>query len=304
MDTSGHESFLNLNGAPTPQMGDPRESRMASNYELTSLDQRPLIPNYSRPMSYTPIQNETGYTDTVRSYGSAADELESLPPVRVVNPINYHQYQQQNNQLPPEYAPNFHQQNFQKPTATVAPSVCASRFVNNQAEGHLDQKILDYYNNRHKLQHNQPSQQPNLSNVHARGVHHRPPNQMNPSGGNTDSPGLKSVTSLSSLQTSCTQEDNQKYFWDSFDLNGDGSEQANSDSNQGACNIDSHLGAVGGAPQVPGSQIINGVNPRSPQSKENKANQNTIQRILKTNEPIDPTRDIESKFFSQQNRRS
>ena len=51
------------------------------------------------------LQQETSfnYVDTVRSYGSAADELESLPPTRLTS----HDYIQ----------------SIQKPMAAVAPSV-------------------------------------------------------------------------------------------------------------------------------------------------------------------------------------
>ena len=300
MNNSGNESFLNLNGsATTPQIGDHRESRLISNYELTSMDQRPLIPYSTRPMSYTPIQNETGYTDTVRSYGSAADELESLPPVRIVNPNNY-PYQQHNNQnIPPDYAPNFQQQIYQKPTATVAPSVFGASRFGNQPEGHLDQKILDYYNNRHKPQ---PNQQPLPSMGHPRGVQIRAPNHLNLPGVNIDSSGLKCGASLSSLQTSCTQEDTQKYFWDSFDLNGDNSAPGECENDPGVTDLVGQMGAVGGAPTVPVEQSSNAMDSletssnvvRPPEIKEGNTNQNTIQRILKTNGPIDSTRDIET----------
>jgi hypothetical protein len=49
----------------------------------------------------------------------------------------------------------------------------------------------------------------------------RPPSRLkvNLPASATDSPGLKGATSLSSLPTSNT-EDTQKYYWDSFDLNG------------------------------------------------------------------------------------
>jgi hypothetical protein len=104
---------------------------------------------------------------------------------------------------------------------------------------------------------------------------------------------------LSSLQTSCTQEDTQKYFWDSFDLNGDNAPQGANANDPGSCSIEEPLGAVGGDPQVeaehPASSSGDNLNiVRSPDSKVINANQNTIQRILKTNGPIDSTRDIET----------
>ena len=76
--------------------------------KLNNLDndlyvQRPLItpPRGTAQM----LQQETSfnYVDTVRSYGSAADELESLPPTRLTS----HDYIQ----------------NIQKPVAAVAPSI-------------------------------------------------------------------------------------------------------------------------------------------------------------------------------------
>ena len=81
--------------------------------KLNNLDndlyvQRPLItpPRGTAQM----LQQETSfnYVDTVRSYGSAADELESLPPTRLTS----HDYIQ----------------SIQKPMAAVAPSVINGEF--------------------------------------------------------------------------------------------------------------------------------------------------------------------------------
>ena len=57
------------------------------------------------------LQQETSfnYVDTVRSYGSAADELESLPPTRLTS----HDYIQ----------------SIQKPMAAVAPSVINGKLI-------------------------------------------------------------------------------------------------------------------------------------------------------------------------------
>lgn len=79
-----------------------------NNYELTAREQDlPLLPQ--RPVSISPSLAETpfNYMDTVRSYGSAADELETLPRL-----------------------PNDFIQNIQKPVATVAPSMMSQRDMN------------------------------------------------------------------------------------------------------------------------------------------------------------------------------
>lgn len=79
-----------------------------NNYELTAREQDlPLLPQ--RPVSISPSLVETpfNYMDTVRSYGSAADELETLPRL-----------------------PNDFIQNIQKPVATVAPSMMSQRDMN------------------------------------------------------------------------------------------------------------------------------------------------------------------------------
>lgn len=75
---------------------------------VSSRDQDlPLLPQ--RPVSISPSMNEThfNYFDTVRSYGSAADELETLPRLN-----------------------NDYIQNIQKPVATVAPSMMSDRHMN------------------------------------------------------------------------------------------------------------------------------------------------------------------------------
>ena len=79
-----------------------------NNYELSTREQDlPLLPQ--RPVSISPSVSETpfNYMDTVRSYGSAADELETLPRL-----------------------PNDFIQNIQKPVATVAPSMMSDRDMN------------------------------------------------------------------------------------------------------------------------------------------------------------------------------
>ena len=79
-----------------------------NNYELASRElDLPLLPQ--RPVSISPSVDETpfNYMDTVRSYGSAADELETLPRL-----------------------PNDFIQNIQKPIATVAPSMISNRDMN------------------------------------------------------------------------------------------------------------------------------------------------------------------------------
>ena len=81
-----------------------------NNLELVAAREQdlPLLPQ-QRPSSISPSINETNfnYMDTVRSYGSAADELETLP------------------RLPHDYI-----QNIQKPVATVAPSMMTDRDMN------------------------------------------------------------------------------------------------------------------------------------------------------------------------------
>ena len=78
----------------------------------------PLLPQGGRPPSISPSlsNHEThfNYMDTVRSYGSAADELETLhrPAIR-------------HRELPQDYI-----QNIQKPVATVAPSMIRDRDMN------------------------------------------------------------------------------------------------------------------------------------------------------------------------------
>ena len=290
LDVSGRETLLNSDYTRRQNREDNGEPRLISNYELTTMDQRPLIPySATRPMSYTPIQNETGYTDTVRSYGSAADELESLPPVRTINPNSNHHFQANN---VTEYVPNFQQPNYRKPTATVAPSVC-----NVPVEGHLDQRILEYYNNKHRS-HKQPlggaCNYPRAA-PHFPGVPH-PPNLP---GHVTDSPGLKDGNSLSSLPTSCAADDTQKYFWDSFDLNGDSAAATGAE----ATNI--QHSAIGGIMSSNGQEPMGGLLPKPgfssignssfvSSSESNENNLNIHVNALATSVPIDITRDIET----------
>ena len=165
----------------------PKRDQKLNNLELAA-QERPLL-SPPRPVSCigpnqaTQQQQETAFTyvDTVRSYGSAADELESLPRIS-------HDYIQ----------------NIKKPMAAVAPSVSNA---SQAAAGHDNSdrnlmgnyfhpdknKIDSHFNNHNKLRVNLPP--------------------------TADSPALKGATSLSSLQTSGAEDTSQRYFWDSFDLN-------------------------------------------------------------------------------------
>jgi hypothetical protein len=179
-----------------------REQKL-NNLELAAQDSRPLIPpTLARPMSsfMQPNQHETAfnYAETVRSYGSAADELETATLPR----------------LPHDFI-----QNIQKPMAAVAPSICCH-------PSDLDPVSMGH-------PHPQMQEQRNLMDSYfypnKPGGKRSPPrpSSFRPSShmrvqlpvSVTDSPGLKGATSLSSLPTSNT-EDTQKYYWDSFDLNG------------------------------------------------------------------------------------
>merc|ERR1719499_140910 len=78
-----------------------------NNHEVMAASDMPLLSQ--RPSSISPTVTEThfNYMDTIRSYGSAADELETLP------------------RIPHDYI-----QNIQKPIATVAPSMMTDRDMN------------------------------------------------------------------------------------------------------------------------------------------------------------------------------
>ena len=91
---------------PTRNGAQPR----LNNLELVAAREQdlPLLTNRG-PDSVSPTAAETNfnYMDTLRSYGAAAEELETLP------------------RIPHDYI-----QNFQKPVATVAPSVMSDRDMN------------------------------------------------------------------------------------------------------------------------------------------------------------------------------
>ena len=78
-----------------------------NNHEVMAASDMPLLSQ--RPSSISPTVTEThfNYMDTIRHYGAAADELETLP------------------RIPHDYI-----QNFQKPVATVAPSMMTDRDMN------------------------------------------------------------------------------------------------------------------------------------------------------------------------------
>ena len=175
-----------------------REQKL-NNLELAAQDSRPLIPS-ARPMSsFMQNQHETAfsYAETVRSYGSAADELETATLPR----------------LPHDYI-----QNIQKPMAAVAPSVCCHPNDHDQVP---DVMILPMQDRRNLMDNYFFPNKPGGKRSPPRPTSFRPPSRLRaaipPSV--TDSPGLKGATSLSSLPTS-NIEDTQKYYWDSFDLNG------------------------------------------------------------------------------------
>jgi protocadherin Fat 1/2/3 len=95
-----------------PRNGNHKMNNLSVGQDL------PLLPQGGRPPSISPSlsNHEThfNYMDTVRSYGSAADELETLhrPAIR-------------HRELPNDYI-----QNIQKPVATVAPSIHGDRDMN------------------------------------------------------------------------------------------------------------------------------------------------------------------------------
>ena len=179
-----------------------REQKL-NNLELAAQDSRPLIPA-TRPMSsFMHNQHETAfnYAETVRSYGSAADELETATLPR----------------LPHDYI-----QNIQKPMAAVAPSVCCHPSDQIQDGGVMLLPHHSQLQDRRNLMDSYffPTK-PGGKRSPPRPTSFRPPSRVraNVPASATDSPGLKGATSLSSLPTS-NIEDTQKYYWDSFDLNG------------------------------------------------------------------------------------
>ena len=238
---------------------DAIQLRNADTTKLNNLEQdiyaqRPLIP------SPRPHQQETSfnYVDTVRSYGSAADELESLPPTRLTS----HDYIQ----------------SIQKPIATVAPSLINAAPHHDEYGGAsavayqhdpIHRNLMEYYPSKTKL--NIDTRSPGLMNNGQR------PNSFKPLKVNlptlpTDSPGLKGAASLNSLPAS-NAEDTPKYFWDSFDLNN--GEEAPDHENK---NMNSEVDAN----RTDNASFVSG---------ESSAGERS--RLLPT-ASVDPTRDIET----------
>ena len=230
--------------------------------KLNNLDndlyaQRPLI---TPPSRVAQLQQETSfnYVDTVRSYGSAADELESLPPTRLTS----HDYIQ----------------TIQKPMAAVAPSVINGPPIGQDldygATAIIQQRnMMDYYPPKVKLTNvemrsplNQNSPRPNSFK----------PLKVSLPTVPTDSPGLKGATSLSSLPAS-TAEDTPKYFWDSFDLN-------NPEGNERGDN--KHMNSEVTAHPSENASFVSG---------ESSATGDRVKQLNPINQAaIDPTRDIET----------
>ena len=138
----------------------------------------------------------------MRSYGSAADELESPNPSSRV--IDYVQQQQ-----PIVYS---------KPTATVAPSMVNSTAItdiysmdpppSHPPAGGGGSHCMD-----RNMMENYLQGKPLMAAAASGGSTSFKPKQLQQL---TDSPALKGAPSMSSMATA---EEN-KYYWDSFDLNG------------------------------------------------------------------------------------
>ena len=226
------------------------ESTKLNNLEQDIYAQRPLIPSPRLQQQETSFN----YVDTVRSYGSAADELESLPPTRLTS----HDYIQ----------------SIQKPMAAVAPSVINVPPNDEYGASALHQdphhrNLMEYYPSKTKL--NIGTRSPGLMNNGQR------PNSFKPLKVNlptlpTDSPGLKGAASLNSLPAS-NADDTPKYFWDSFDLNN--GEEAPDQANK---NMTSEVDAN----RTDNASFVSG---------ESSAGDRA--RLLPT-ASIDPTRDIET----------
>ena len=252
-----------------------RNTDKLNNLEQDIYAQRPLIPSPRPPH----LQQETSfnYVDTVRSYGSAADELESLPPTRLTS----HDYIQ----------------SIQKPMAAVAPSVINAPLSSSplppphhhdhygasalQHDPH-HRNLMEYYPSKTKL---------NIDNAGI--VQHRSspgggvvvmnngqqrPNSFKPLKVNlptlpTDSPGLKGAASLNSLPAS-NADDTPKYFWDSFDLNN--GEEAHPDHEK-------HMTSEVDAIRTDNASFVSG---------ESSAGDRAGRVLPPTS--IDPTRDIET----------
>ncbi len=188
--------------------------------------------NLTRPLISPPHANREqqdpafAYVDTVRSYGSAADELESLPPPQRLNQ---------------EYI-----QSIQKPMAAIAPSVInhppqhlqhsdvaststggdycvvgGATAMQQQQDLHMGRNLLNFYPSKGKMNNTDVVVPRSMAAAGGAASTQPRPTSFKPMKVNmppTDSPCLKGATSLSSLPTS-NAEDTPKYFWDSFDLN-------------------------------------------------------------------------------------
>ena len=245
----------------TSMNGTANGSGHRSHLEMTDMaDQRPLIPpTAARPMIQMSNHETAGhrYTDTVRSYGSAADELESPNPgMRVVDYI----HQQQ-----PIY---------QKPTATVAPSVNSTATITHHH---------GVYGSAMQYDHQGALDRHMIESYHSAATSFKPQNRFKPGLLQTDSPALKGAPSMSSMA-----EEN-KYYWDSFDLNGDSS-SATAVAHQQAMAATNNVTAQQILPTA-FSSVDNSV-VSSSESNENNLNlQGTLPSVGK---PVDPTRDIET----------
>jgi hypothetical protein len=213
--------------------------------------------------SFMHNQHETAfnYAETVRSYGSAADELETATLPR----------------LPHDYI-----QNIQKPMAAVAPSVCCHPSDHDplQDGGVMLLPHHSQLQDRRNLMDSYffPTK-PGGKRSPPRPTSFRPPSRVRPNvpASATDSPGLKGATSLSSLPTS-NIEDTQKYYWDSFDLNGTEEPQQ----------------LPGLMPEVnAGTEVVDNSSFVSSESNENNLlAMNPIKSV--TSRLVDPTRDIDT----------
>ena len=202
-------------------------TRKMNNYELVAREQDlPLLPQ--RPPSISPVVGETqfNYMDTVRSYGSAADELETLP------------------RIPHDYI-----QNIQKPVATVAPSLISDR----------DMNLKDNYFRKKSpgLDSTRPS---SSSSIFFRQAKLRVNLPQDVGGDDT-------------CQSELSMEDEyQRYHWDCSDW-----------ANQAT------LPALS---ELPNGEVVDHASWLS-ELHRNISSTNTIQPF-NINEPVDPTRDIET----------
>ena len=250
-------------------LSDPHYKREKLNNLELAAQERPLLspprplscytPNHNQPMQHLQ-QQETAfnYVDTVRSYGSAADELESLP------------------RISSDYI-----QNIQKPMAAVAPSICnpipetsEPPEVCGAAGGAPDRNLMEsyFYPNKSKPDHRHPCRlRVNL-----------PP---------SESPALKGAASLSSLQTSVAEDASQRYYWDSFDLNNDAVVGA------GAAASAAPLPKLSEGPPagLDGKSFATGSEPSAAAAAATSSDRvPLISTLPPPGKPVDPTRDIET----------